>query len=84
MIDRSGRGRNSAEARVTALVALAVFLALPLLGATPATPPAPAPPPQGLSLPQAAQPQPTLAGGPAPDLDLLYTAQVAGWIEPCG
>ena len=27
---------------------------------------------------------PPLAGGPAPDLDLLFTAQVAGWVEPCG
>ncbi|HUD70506.1 MAG TPA: hypothetical protein VMQ62_00975 [Dongiaceae bacterium] len=25
-----------------------------------------------------------LAPGPTPDLDLLFTAQVAGWIEPCG
>jgi hypothetical protein len=27
---------------------------------------------------------PPLAGGPAPDLELLFTAQVIGWIEPCG
>ncbi len=25
-----------------------------------------------------------LLPGPTPDLDLLFTAQVAGWIEPCG
>jgi hypothetical protein len=25
-----------------------------------------------------------LAPGPTPDLDLLFTSQVAGWIEPCG
>ena len=25
-----------------------------------------------------------LVPGPRPDLDLLFTAQVAGWIEPCG
>jgi hypothetical protein len=35
------------------------------------------------SLP-APQFNPAVAGGPAPDLDLLFTAQVAGWIEPCG
>jgi hypothetical protein len=27
---------------------------------------------------------PPLAAGPIPDLDLLFTSQVAGWIEPCG
>jgi len=37
----------------------------------------------GSSLP-APQFNPAVAGGPAPDLDLLFTAQVAGWIEPCG
>ena len=30
------------------------------------------------------EPVAQVAGGPAPDLDLLFTAQVAGWIEPCG
>lgn len=37
----------------------------------------------GQSLPTP-QFNPAVAGGPAPDLDLLFTAQVAGWIEPCG
>jgi len=27
---------------------------------------------------------PPLAAGPVPDLDLLFTSQVAGWVEPCG
>lgn len=27
---------------------------------------------------------PPLPLGPTPDLDLLFTAQVAGWVEPCG
>ena len=27
---------------------------------------------------------PPLPLGPTPDLDLLVTAQVAGWVEPCG
>ena len=25
-----------------------------------------------------------LASGPVPELDLLFTSQVAGWVEPCG
>jgi hypothetical protein len=40
-------------------------------------------PPQ--SLPTAPSPgAPPLAAGPDADLDILFTAQVAGWIEPCG
>ena len=27
---------------------------------------------------------PPLAPGPVADLDLLFTSQVVGWIEPCG
>ncbi len=27
---------------------------------------------------------PPLPAGPAPDLDIVVTAQVAGWIDPCG
>lgn len=27
---------------------------------------------------------PPLPGGPAPDLDLVFTAQVDGYVEPCG
>lgn len=27
---------------------------------------------------------PPLPPGPAPDLDLVFTAQVVGWLEPCG
>ena len=37
--------------------------------------------------PGAAQEQsltPPLVEGPAPDLDLVFTAQVVGWVEPCG
>ena len=37
-------------------------------------PPAPAP----VALP------PPLSTGPAADLDLVFTAQVAGYVEPCG
>jgi hypothetical protein len=37
--------------------------------------------PQSVAMPTL---PPPLASGPIPDLDLLFTAQVAGWIEPCG
>ena len=36
----------------------------------PASPPSVAPPP--------------LPAGPAPDLSLVFTAEVAGYVEPCG
>jgi len=79
VIDGARRGLGRVVARAGALVALAALMALPLLGAAPATPS------PGQSLPgQPAPPLPTIASGPAPDLDLLFTAQVAGWIEPCG
>ncbi|HEU4401184.1 MAG TPA: hypothetical protein VFT43_03695 [Candidatus Polarisedimenticolia bacterium] len=35
-------------------------------------------------VPEAPSLPPPLPAGPAPDLDLVFTAQVAGWIEPCG
>jgi len=41
------------------------------------------PPAQPISVAAPVVPPP-LAAGPAPDLDLLFTAQVAGWVEPCG
>jgi hypothetical protein len=46
-----------------------------------------------LAAPQQAQPQapptpaampPPLPTGPAPDLDFVFTAEVAGYVEPCG
>ena len=27
---------------------------------------------------------PPLPAGPAPDLDFVFTAEVAGYVEPCG
>jgi len=41
---------------------------------------------QGMSVapPEAPQVPPPLPAGPAPDLDLVFSSQVAGWIEPCG
>jgi hypothetical protein len=72
-------------------VALAVLLAAatrPAGGQSAAPlPPQPAPaPPQGMSMPADQGPSmpPPLPAGPAPDLDLVVTGQVAGWIEPCG
>ena len=73
--------RESGRPGALVLLVAAALVALPLLGAAPDTPPVP---PQGQSLAQPAPPLPAIVSGPAPDLDLLFTAQVAGWIEPCG
>ena len=40
--------------------------------------------PTVLRPPKALTGPPPLAHGPVPDLNLVFTAQVAGWIEPCG
>ncbi len=47
--------------------------------------PTASPPEQSIPAPSppAALPPP-LPAGPAPDLDLLFTAEVAGYVEPCG
>ncbi len=29
-------------------------------------------------------PPPLVAGGPAPDIDLLYSSEVRGYYQPCG
>jgi hypothetical protein len=54
------------------------------LAGPPAT--APAAPPAIGSAPLPAEPvvPPPLPLGNAPDLDLVFSAQVVGWIEPCG
>jgi hypothetical protein len=31
-----------------------------------------------------APPPPLIAGGPAPDLELLYSSEVRGFYQPCG
>ena len=74
------RTRPNGPALVS-LAALLVVLSLPAL--LPGQVPPGQVPQQGTSLP-APQFNPTIPPGPAPDLDLLFTAQVAGWIEPCG
>ena len=48
--------------------------------APPATPSAPAVVPRSLDVPGGA----LVAPGPAPDLALLYTGDVIGYIDPCG
>jgi hypothetical protein len=50
---------------------------------TPSAAPASPVPAPDLTLAQQTLPPP-LASGPVPDLDLAFTAQVIGWIEPCG
>jgi hypothetical protein len=64
---------------VVVILALAETLAPAVPEEPPATPPA------GMSFPAGppATPPP-LPGGSAPDLNLVVTANVAGWIEPCG
>lgn len=68
--------------------ALAAVQVCGLVGEAHAAPqnPALAPAPVGGSAPTVAapEPEPPLAKGPPPDLDLVFTAQVIGWIEPCG
>lgn len=53
-----------------------------LVGAAPDDPP----PGQGISVGAPAQPvtPPPLPGGPAPDLAIVFTDQVVGYVEPCG
>lgn len=80
---QESRPRPGGKAIASLFAVALVALALPAVLSGQAPPHGQAPPPQGTSLP-APQFNPTIAAGPAPDLDLLFTAQVAGWIEPCG
>lgn len=71
---------NAAPAGVVALLAAiaivgAAGLALAVTAAAPA--------PQPISKAAPVKPPP-LPPGPTPDLELLFSAQVAGWVEPCG
>src|SRR5262245_28821213 len=87
----AGSRRFPAGPVAAGLVALGPLVAALLLAtpspAAPQAPPAPAvpqaPPAQPISVAQPVMPPP-LAQGPTPDLDLLFSAQVAGWVEPCG
>ncbi len=56
-----------------------------LMPAAQGNPPA-QPPGAGLSVAAPAKPAtaPPLPGGPAPDLALVFTDQVVGYVEPCG
>lgn len=67
--------------RMRSIVAVAMLLAV--IGAVAG----PAAAPQDTSVPAAPAPvslPPPLPAGPAPDLDLVFTAEVAGYVEPCG
>jgi hypothetical protein len=60
------------------------LLATPGLAQQPSPRPVPPQSPQAISVQVPAPSEPPLPAGPAPDLDLVFTAQVAGWLEPCG
>jgi hypothetical protein len=76
MQDPAARPR-AATILSAAVSAVAASLGMALL-AVAADPPA-----QPISVAAPIMP-PLLAAGPTPDLDLLFSAQVAGWVEPCG
>lgn len=71
-----GSGRWPALPVLLLLLPMAAFLLLALGEADAGAADTP------ISTPRAVDPP--LAPGPVPDLDLLFTAEVAGWIEPCG
>lgn len=65
---------------VSAALALVAGLILPAGGLRQS---AVAAPPAGTE-PAARPARSPLAPGPVPDLDIAFTAQANGWIEPCG
>jgi hypothetical protein len=67
--------------RIGTVVALAFLggMILPAGGPHPA-----AAVPQSAARPAAPQARSPLARGPAADLNIVFTAQAIGWIEPCG
>jgi len=72
----------SCRSRLGSMLLVGLALALPIAGhAAPAAPPANAPAvPRTLDVPEGA----LVAAGPAPDLDVLYTGDVIGYLEDCG
>lgn len=82
--------RGTARGALWAGLVACLFALLPAVLLQAQAPPSPAVPPRPGVLPNLPphpapeEPVALVAGGPAPDLDLLFTAQVAGWIEPCG
>jgi hypothetical protein len=67
------------------LVLGGAILATPGMAQQPSFPPPRPQSPQTISVQVPPAPsEPPLPAGPAPDLDLVFTAQVAGWLEPCG
>lgn len=79
---QSGQGASRAAWAGPAIVAALAMLSLPaMLAARDGQAGAPEQAPLSVAMPTLT---PSLASGPIPDLDLLFTAQVIGWIEPCG
>jgi hypothetical protein len=66
------------------LVLSGAILATPGMAQQPSSPPPRPQSPQTISVQVPAPSEPPLPAGPPPDLDLVFTAQVAGWLEPCG
>jgi hypothetical protein len=65
--------------RSISILALLVWCGV-ALAAAPAAPAPPASVPRSLDIPEGA----LVAPGKAPELDLLYTGDVMGYIDPCG
>lgn len=85
---RSLSGTPTFAAPVVAILVLGAAITLrPRGGASQGVPPT-APQTAGAGVAIGAAPPPAavppLPQGPAPDLDLVFSAQVIGWIEPCG
>ena len=82
---RSMKAGGVSVLMIGALLCIGALLATPGLARQASPPPPPAQSPQTISVQVPPAPsEPPLPAGPAPDLDLVFTAQVAGWLEPCG
>jgi hypothetical protein len=74
-----------ATAGILAAIAAAGIAAARIADPVPAGPPAAtAGPAQPVVPPAITAFPPPLAEGPPPDLGIAFTAQVIGWVEPCG
>jgi hypothetical protein len=81
-LEQSRQEASRAARTGAAIVTALALLALPaILTARDGQAGAPTPAPLPVAMPTL---PPPLASGPIPDLELLFTSQVVGWIEPCG
>lgn len=71
---------------LAAALLLAVFTPAPAAVPSPPPPAAPAPAPGTAIVPRSLEVQggALIAPGKAPEVDILYTGDVVGYIEPCG